>query len=97
MKLEQSKEMGLYQSIQEQGIGYPIDVSTYPDGSMRIMSGAHRIAVAEDLGLKEVPVRDWGAQYESVFASSATTTKTTEAPKRILPATRTRSPRLRKL
>ena len=67
MKLEQSKEMGLYQSIQEQGIGYPIDVSTYPDGSMRIMSGAHRIAVAEDLGLKEVPVRYWGAQYESVF------------------------------
>ena len=66
-KLKQSKEMGLHQSIQEQGIGYPIDVTTWADGTMSISSGAHRVAVAEDLGLTKVPVRYWGKEYESVF------------------------------
>jgi hypothetical protein len=66
-KLRQSKEMGLHQSIQEQGIGYPIDVQTWADGRMSISSGAHRVAVAEDLGLTKVPVRYWGKEYESVF------------------------------
>ncbi len=35
----------------------PVEVSVYPDGTFRLQDGRHRVAVAKELGLQELPAR----------------------------------------
>jgi hypothetical protein len=46
----------LKQQIQAEGIKSPLKLKRRPDGSTVIMDGNHRLAVAEELGLPDVPV-----------------------------------------
>lgn len=47
----------LREDIREKGIKYPIELVRNNDGSIEIENGNHRLQVAKELGLKEVPIK----------------------------------------
>jgi len=44
--------------IEQNGIKYPINIIKQEDGSYIISDGNHRLQIAQDLGIKEVPVKE---------------------------------------
>lgn len=44
--------------IEQNGIKYPIEIVKQEDGSYIINDGNHRLQIAQDLGIKEVPVKE---------------------------------------
>jgi len=46
----------LTEEIKLRGITEPIEIRVREDGSMIIWDGLHRLAVAEKLGIEEIPV-----------------------------------------
>jgi len=57
---------GLYESIEQtREIGMPIEVSVRADGTLNILSGGHRLAIADDLNLP-VRVRWFGKGYNDL-------------------------------
>lgn len=46
----------LTESIKKLGITEPIEIRVREDGSMIVWDGLHRLAVAERLGIEEIPV-----------------------------------------
>ena len=52
----------LTEEIQREGITEPITIRIREDGSMIVWDGIHRLIVAQDLGIKDIPVRFIGEE-----------------------------------
>lgn len=59
--------------IQANGIKYPVELIDKGDGTFEINDGTHRIQIANDLGIKEIPVKVVGEKPVENFLPKLTT------------------------
>jgi hypothetical protein len=57
---------GLRDYIKKNGIDKPVIVVQMEDGNIKILDGNHRVSMAEELGIKQIPVKTYNADLQLV-------------------------------